>query len=244
MRRSSLVAMLVVGAILVPLGVFASHQFNDVPDSHIFHTGISWMKDHNITVGCNPPANTNYCPDENVTRGEMATFMKRLAENNVVDAATLDGLDSTELVRANTTAGPSVNIGTSGSADVAPTTITVPSTGLLVMTSTLELDLGNGSGDAAATLQFVRDATAVGPIWSHQWLVTRELNTTTVHYTEVVGPGEYEIALRVSWVQGFVNADNPVVTVMWIPFGGDGLTPAGASGLQFSNPDAPSPGDN
>jgi hypothetical protein len=75
------------------------------------------MKDNNITVGCNPPANTNYCPDNNVTRGEMATFMKRLAENNVVDAATLDGVDSTEFVQkgeadsvtpAMTTAEPGV----------------------------------------------------------------------------------------------------------------------------------------
>lgn len=243
MRRSSLVALLVVGAMLVPLAVFASHQFNDVPNSHTFHNAIDWMKVNGITVGCNPPANTNYCPDDNVTRGQMAAFMKRLAENNVVDAATLDGLDSTELVRANTTAGTSANIGTTGSADVALTTITAPSTGLLVMTSTLELDLGNGFGDAAANLQFVRDATPVGPVWSHQWLLARELNTTTVHYTEVVGPGDYEVALRVSWVQGFVNADNPVVTVMWIPFGADGLTPAAVSGLQFSDPDAPSPGD-
>ena len=104
MRRSSLVVSLVVVALLVPVAVFASHQFNDVPDSHIFHTGISWMKDNNITVGCNPPANTNYCPDDNVTRGQMATFMKRLAENNVVDAATLDGVDSTEFVQTADTA--------------------------------------------------------------------------------------------------------------------------------------------
>src|SRR3970282_2621661 len=107
MRRSSLVVSLVVGALLVPVAVFASHQFNDVPDSHTFHTGISWMKDNNITVGCNPPANTNFCPDDNVTRGQMATFMKRLAENNVVDAATLDGLERTEvrsLVLASTDA--------------------------------------------------------------------------------------------------------------------------------------------
>jgi hypothetical protein len=46
------------------------------------------MKDSNITVGCNPPANTRYCPDDNVTRGQMAAFMKRLAESRVVDAAT------------------------------------------------------------------------------------------------------------------------------------------------------------
>jgi hypothetical protein len=96
MRRSSLVVLLVVGALLVPLAVFAAHRFDDVPNSHTFHTAIGWMKDNNITVGCNPPANTNYCPEDNVTRGQMATFMKRLAENNVVDAATLDGLDSAD----------------------------------------------------------------------------------------------------------------------------------------------------
>jgi hypothetical protein len=97
MRKSSLVAVLVVGALLVPLAVFASHQFNDVPTGHTFHNAIDWMKDNNITVGCNPPGNTNYCPDDNVTRGEMAAFLKRLAENNVVDAATLDGIDSSGL---------------------------------------------------------------------------------------------------------------------------------------------------
>jgi hypothetical protein len=114
MRRSSLVISLVVGALLVPVAVFASHQFNDVPDSHIFHTGISWMKDNNITVGCNPPANTNYCPDDNVTRGQMATFMKRLAENNVVDAATLDGLDSTEFAAADALPGVAQTIAGGG----------------------------------------------------------------------------------------------------------------------------------
>jgi hypothetical protein len=88
-RWTLLLTVMATVLISVPTAVWASHQFTDVPDSHIFHTGISWMKDHNITVGCNPPANTQYCPDDNVTRGEMATFMKRLAENQVVDAGSL-----------------------------------------------------------------------------------------------------------------------------------------------------------
>jgi hypothetical protein len=92
--RTVIIGVLAALVLSVPTAVWASHQFTDVPDSHLFHTGISWMKDHNITVGCNPPANTKFCPDDNVTRGQMATFMKRLAENNVVDAATLDGEDS------------------------------------------------------------------------------------------------------------------------------------------------------
>ncbi|MDF2729616.1 MAG: S-layer y domain [Acidimicrobiia bacterium] len=88
MRKSKLIAVLVVGTLLVPVAVFASHSFNDVPDDHTFHDAIAWMKDNGVTVGCNPPANTNYCPEDNVTRAQMAAFMRRLAENQVVDAAT------------------------------------------------------------------------------------------------------------------------------------------------------------
>ena len=91
MRRSTFVALLVAGALLIPAAVYASHQFTDVPNSHTFHNAIDWMKDNNITVGCNPPANTRYCPDDNVSRGQMAAFMRRLADNQVVDAGALAG---------------------------------------------------------------------------------------------------------------------------------------------------------
>jgi S-layer homology domain len=88
MRKSTILVGLVVGALLVPVAVFATHSFNDVPDDHTFHDAIAWMKDNGVTVGCNPPANTNYCPEDNVTRAQMAGFMRRLAENQVVDAKT------------------------------------------------------------------------------------------------------------------------------------------------------------
>jgi hypothetical protein len=95
-------------AVLVaaPTAVWASHQFTDVPSSHTFHNSIAWMKDNNITVGCNPPANDQYCPDDNVTRGQMSAFMKRLAENQVVDAASVNGVTTDRFfhqVPANTT---------------------------------------------------------------------------------------------------------------------------------------------
>ena len=94
-KYALLVAAAVLGALIAaPIAVYASHRFNDVPDSHTFHNAIDWMADNNITVGCNPPANDRYCPDEYVTRAQMAAFMKRLAESRVVDAgdaASLDG---------------------------------------------------------------------------------------------------------------------------------------------------------
>jgi hypothetical protein len=62
-----------------------------VPDSHTFHNDIAWLADAGVTKGCNPPANTEFCPDDNVTRGQMGAFMRRLAESQVVDAGELDG---------------------------------------------------------------------------------------------------------------------------------------------------------
>ena len=50
-RWTLLLTVMATVLISVPTAVWASHQFTDVPDSHIFHTGISWMKDNNITVG-------------------------------------------------------------------------------------------------------------------------------------------------------------------------------------------------
>jgi hypothetical protein len=93
--------------VLIPVTAVASHQFTDVPNSNIFHADIAWLADNGVTKGCNPPANTMYCPEANVTRQQMAAFMHRLAVNKVVDAKTavtadsatnadkLDGKDST-----------------------------------------------------------------------------------------------------------------------------------------------------
>jgi hypothetical protein len=44
---------------------------------NIFENAINWLAQEGITVGCNPPSNTNYCPDDAVTRGEMAVFISR-----------------------------------------------------------------------------------------------------------------------------------------------------------------------
>ena len=45
---------------------------------HLFEDAIIWMGQEKISEGCNPPINTNYCPDDRVTRGEMAVFLARV----------------------------------------------------------------------------------------------------------------------------------------------------------------------
>lgn len=50
--------------------------FVDVEDS-VFVNEIALMAEMGITRGCNPPANDRFCPDDPVTRGQMAAFLVR-----------------------------------------------------------------------------------------------------------------------------------------------------------------------
>jgi len=81
---------IVAAMVLAPVAVSASHTFTDVPTTHIFHSDIAWMADNGITSGCTP---TEYCPGDSVTRGQMAKFLRNVAENKVVDAATAETAD-------------------------------------------------------------------------------------------------------------------------------------------------------
>jgi hypothetical protein len=51
-------------------------SFADTAGS-VFANDIEWLADSGITSGCNPPANTLFCPDDPVTRGQMAAFLHR-----------------------------------------------------------------------------------------------------------------------------------------------------------------------
>ncbi len=62
-------------ALITP--VMAAPTFTDVPESNIFYNDIEWLSAMEITKGCNPPANDLYCPNDNVTRGQMAAFLVR-----------------------------------------------------------------------------------------------------------------------------------------------------------------------
>ena len=50
--------------------------FTDVADS-VFTADIDRLAAAGITKGCNPPVNTLFCPDQYVTRAQMATFLFR-----------------------------------------------------------------------------------------------------------------------------------------------------------------------
>ena len=46
-------------------------------DGHVFENAIEWLAAEGITQGCNPPVNNMFCPNDRVTRGQMAAFLVR-----------------------------------------------------------------------------------------------------------------------------------------------------------------------
>jgi hypothetical protein len=58
------------------------NPFTDTSGS-VHQNDISALAQADITKGCNPPQNTQYCPDDPVTRAQMASFLVRA----------LDGVD-------------------------------------------------------------------------------------------------------------------------------------------------------
>jgi hypothetical protein len=92
----------VTALIVAPLTAIAMHSFDDVPNSHTFHDDIAWLKDADVTRGCNPPTNNLYCPDDNVTRGQMAAFMRRFAGTLGTDGAVVNDFNSNIAVNSAT----------------------------------------------------------------------------------------------------------------------------------------------
>lgn len=113
--------LLIVAAfalLIVPIAAVGAEDFDDVADDNIFKEDIDWLAAVGVTRGCNPPMNTKYCPDDYVTRGQMAAFMHRLANGVVTakeadvatnadhadeadNADTLDGLDSSAFAKVS-----------------------------------------------------------------------------------------------------------------------------------------------
>jgi hypothetical protein len=75
---SAALALIAVAVLISPTaeGITLSGFFTD-DDGDTFENDIEAIAGAGITKGCNPPANTLYCPDTDVTRGEMAAFLRR-----------------------------------------------------------------------------------------------------------------------------------------------------------------------
>ena len=79
MRARLIVAILALVATL-PAAAQPCGPFVDVDQDDVFCSDVLWMRNHNVTLGCTA---TTYCPSENVTRAQMALFMRRLASSMI-----------------------------------------------------------------------------------------------------------------------------------------------------------------
>ena len=102
-RRWIWVAIAAAAFILIPAAsVMAVIAFTDVPLTHPHYQGIQYAASKNLTTGY--PDGT-FRPENNLTRGQMATFLYRASGNDPatlpsVNADKVDGKDAGQLVAA------------------------------------------------------------------------------------------------------------------------------------------------
>lgn len=164
-RRIDLRIVVAVAVLTIPaVAAVASDRFGDVPSGHVFHDDIAWLADQGITRGCNPPANDAFCPDQPVTRGQMAAFMHRLADNLGTGGAT---------ARVSGAEGPPRLLTEDNWTTLVSTTISAPSAGAVLIDGGASLFVennsdGGGAGLIAATTdQTCSDSmTATAATWA------------------------------------------------------------------------------
>lgn len=225
MRKTMMIAVLsaAVGALVaVPVAVYASHVFNDVPNSNTFHEDIAWLADAGVTLGCNPPSNTEFCPKDEVTREQMAAFMRRLAQNRVVDAGELNGLPASSL--APRAAFDCTAQGCSGDQG-DQVVIIAPAPGVLLMSGAVHA-FNTIVSDQIECLFTIEGEEVPGTYMYESFEAGDEVECTTTG-AAVVDAGTYEVNFVISGE----NTEHPTSTnqssmwALWIPFDGSGEVP-------------------
>ena len=226
MRRTALMFVLagLVGALVAtPVAVYASHQFSDVQDSNPFHDDISWLADAGVTLGCGPNV---FCPKDNVTREQMAAFMRRLADNQVVDAGELGGFEADQLApRAAFNA-------TSDLADGQATLtadITAPESGILILNGSVDAEAPQGGTVDSYSCRLEVDDVVV-PGSSRNSQTNGPINNVLVNTSEnctataalSVDAGSHTVDFETSSLS---VAGNASVWAVWVPLDGIGNTP-------------------
>jgi len=240
MRRTALMFALagMVGALVAtPIAVYATHVFTDVSDSAFYSNSVTWMKNNGITVGCNPPSNTKYCPNDNVSRGEMAVFLKRLSDKQVVDAGELQGFTAAQLTpRA---AFNSTFDAPDGADFTLSTTITAPAPGILLLSATIDaanftdfdfyncfLEINNGFVSGTAMISELDGGTAPANF---------EEDCTTTG-AAAVAAGTHTIDFKVMDVEPSTELFDASVWVLWVPLDGSGAIPTSVTQLGQTSP--------
>ncbi|MEA2003157.1 MAG: N-acetylmuramoyl-L-alanine amidase, partial [Actinomycetota bacterium] len=118
-------------------------------DTSIHQGAIEAIAAATITRGCNPPANTRFCPDEPVTRGEMAAFLVRALGLPTAEAAGFtDAADSIFAIDIDRIAGAHITRGCNPPANDQYCPDTPVTRGQLAAFLSRALDLAASDGDS------------------------------------------------------------------------------------------------
>jgi hypothetical protein len=247
MRRALI--LVVVLAVLAPVAVFAAGGTFVDDDTSIFEANIEWMSANGITSGCGPDT---YCPEDNVTRGQMAAFMQRLATLKVVDAATAVEADhAAEADNAGTVDGYDANALNRVAYDIDESGDPVTVTGLIDVDTVLSVEItaprggyitvdgqigltrqGDGLGATFCDISVDDiDGTPGADILDGS---RASLSDTSVAVTETCSShaafasffgGTYTVNFEVAVFVDAVDADQGTLIVQYTPFNGAGVAP-------------------
>lgn len=157
----------VAAMLVVPIMAIAADRFTDVPTSNVFHDDIGWLAGAGITLGCNPPTNDEFCPDDAVKRQQMSAFLRRFAvyigaedgtpaqADNATssdDADMLGGLapDAYDTFIVSESASPSLDL-SGGATEVLTTTVSPTAASNAAVNAVIGL-IYNGAADGIADI--------------------------------------------------------------------------------------------
>jgi hypothetical protein len=206
-RVTTIVAVTLLIVAMIPVAGFAAGGTFTDDDTSIFEADIEWLASVGVTLGCNPPTNDNFCPDDNVSRGQMAAFMRRfsthldvegLADLVALKANSADVYTKTEVDTAvggsSAVAYASSDVGetlTDSASTLLTLPIDAPADGVLIVAGMVNIVAGGGAAGASVGCWIGIDSTtstrahAVQDLSGtvHEWNDTRGFDVTAGSHT-------------------------------------------------------------
>lgn len=114
MRRAALALAFAAAALAAPAATAAPCAgFTDVDSASAFCASVAWMRNRGITQGCTP---TLYCPNDGVTRLQLAAFLERFATS----MAAMHWVDANGAFVGRAAPGGSLELSVAGSRVLIP----------------------------------------------------------------------------------------------------------------------------
>lgn len=215
--------------LLVAAPVLASDTFGDVPNSNPHHNDINAIAIAGITRGCNPPALTNYCPDQAVRRDQMASFLQRGLGRG---ARAQDAITFDEVVAPTTLASTSLTVPGSGfvqvNAAVNAQQILFPGVGC-VATGAYVLNVRVSDPVSGQTSHFMQESVASQGSGS--------ASATFLFDVDVAAPTARAFNIDAFMTLAACYDVFYDLNAVWVPFGSTGGSTLGVEGLTESAPE-------